>query len=419
MAAVLFTMFGSFGDLHPYVAIGLELQKLGCEAVIGTSAGYEDKVKSHGLRFVPIRPHEPPGDPARIGYFFDQRRGTERVLRALASVVEQTYEDTLRAARKADAIVTHPTSLAAAVVAQHLGLPWISSVLAPSSFLSAYDPPLPAAAPWLAKVRKLGPGAMHVVWQTLKPVTLSWVRRVVELRRRAGLPADVNPLFEGAHSPDLVLALFSRRFAEPQPDWPANTVVTGFPFLDAGGTKVAMEVRDFLEAGAPPVVFTLGSAAVAAAGDFYAASLQAVQRLNVRALLLTGSQPQDLPSRLPPEALAWPYLPHEQVFPHASAIVHQGGIGTTAQALRAGLPMVVVPFAHDQFDNADHVRRLRVAATIPRRQYTARTVERALRRLLDDGAARQVAFAAGEAIRAENGAAAAALAIHNYLSHHP
>jgi rhamnosyltransferase subunit B len=156
-----------------------------------------------------------------------------------------------------------------------------------------------------------------------------------------------------------------------------------------------------------------------AAGDFYSASLQAAERVKTRALFLTGPSPQGLPARLPPSVLAWPYAPHEQVFPRASAIVHQAGIGTTAQALRSGRPILAVPFAHDQFDNADRARRLGVGLTIPRHRYTERAAARALARLLATPLAtpsyEHSARAASEAIRAENGAVAAAEEIGGYL----
>jgi rhamnosyltransferase subunit B len=153
-----------------------------------------------------------------------------------------------------------------------------------------------------------------------------------------------------------------------------------------------------------------------AAGDFYSASLQAVERVNARALFLTGPSPQGLPARLPPSVLAWPYAPHEQVFPRASAIVHQAGIGTTAQALRSGRPMLAVPFAHDQFDNAERVCRLGAGLTIPRHRYSERAAAQALARLLATPSYEQSAHAASEAIRAENGAIAAAEEINRYLT---
>ena len=416
MARVLFTTFGSYGDLYPYLAIGRELGKMGHEAGLATTARYREKVEGAGLTFVSVRPDAKLEDPDLIRYFFDRVRGTERVVRAMASVVRETYQDTLAAARNFDLIVTHPLSFAAVLAAEKLGLPWISTVLAPASFVSACDPPIPAPFPWLVKVRTLGSAAMRITWRLLMLASLGWMQPVTELRREIGLPPGGNPLFEGSHSPDLVLALFSKIFAQPQPDWPRQTAVTGFPFYDEPSGSLAPELAAFLDGGPPPVVFTLGSSAVMAAGDFYSASLQAVERVNARALFLTGPSPQGLPARVPPSVLACPYAPHEQVFPRASAIVHQAGIGTTAQALRSGRPILAVPFAHDQFDNAERVRRLGAGLTIPRHRYTERAAAEALARLLATPSYEQCARAAGEAIRAENGAAAAAEAIDAYLT---
>ena len=220
LARVLFATFGSYGDLYPYIAIGIQLQKLGHQVTLATSAGYREKVESQQLGFVPVRPDVSLEDRDMLRFFFDQRRGTERVIRAIAEVVRESYEDLLQAASGADVIVTHPIAMAGVAVAEKLRLPWISSVLAPLSFLSAYDPPIPAPAPWIAGLRHLGPGVMRAVWDFEKRSSRSWVRPVIQLRREIGLATGSNPLFEGSQAPDLVLALFSSIFAAPQPDWP-------------------------------------------------------------------------------------------------------------------------------------------------------------------------------------------------------
>jgi UDP:flavonoid glycosyltransferase YjiC (YdhE family) len=243
-----------------------------------------------------------------------------------------------------------------------------------------------------------------------------WLRPVHDLRREIGLGPGGNPLLEGGNSPDLVLALFSNVLASPQPDWPPQAVVTGFPFHDEPGQKLAPEVEEFLQSGPAPIAFTLGSSAVLAAGNFYAVSLKAIERLQARALFLTGSQPQDLPAPLPENVMIWPYAPHEQVFCRAAAIVHQGGIGTTAQAMRAGRPMLVMPFAHDQYDNGARIQRLGSGIAIPRNKYREVTVADDLRRLVSERSYRQAAEAVGAVIRAESGALRAAQAIDGYLS---
>jgi rhamnosyltransferase subunit B len=162
------------------------------------------------------------------------------------------------------------------------------------------------------------------------------------------------------------------------------------------------------------VVFTLGSSAVGAAGSFYSESLQVVKRLRIRAVFLTGPHPQSLEETVPPDVLIWPAAPHAQLFECASAIVHQGGVGTTAQSMRSGRPMLVVPFAHDQFDNAERVRRLGVAKVVSRSRYSAPTAEAMLGSLLENRAYKQSALDISQIIRAERGNAFAALAIDEY-----
>ena len=115
-----------------------------------------------------MRPDISLEDKALLAYVMDARRGSERVLRYVGSAVRESYEDTLPAARQADLIVTHPIAFGGVMAAEKLGLPWISSVLAPISFLSAWDPPVPAPSPWIVKARALGPGLMRLIWQLAK-----------------------------------------------------------------------------------------------------------------------------------------------------------------------------------------------------------------------------------------------------------
>ena len=183
------------------------------------------------------------------------------------------------------------------------------------------------------------------------------------MRHELGLPKGANPLFDAKHSPHLVLALFSRVLGVEQKDWPPNTLITGFCFYDAdaGNAALPTQLEEFLAAGDAPVVFTLGSAAVLAAGQFYEHSAQAAMRLGVRAVLLIGSDTRNRPeAALPDSICVAEYAPYSALFPRASLVVHQGGVGTTAQCLRAGKPMLIMPYSHDQPDNARRMRRLKV-----------------------------------------------------------
>jgi rhamnosyltransferase subunit B len=203
--------------------------------------------------------------------------------------------------------------------------------------------------------------------------------------------------------------------AAPQPDWPANVAVTGFVFYN-GADGLPPELGAFLDAGPPPVVFTLGTSAVAAAGSFYEESVDAVRRLGTRAVLLTGGFERNRPrAALPSGVLLVDRAPHQSLFPRAAAVVHQGGAGTLAQALRAGRPTLVVPHAHDQPDNAARVAKLGVARTLLPRSYRGRRVARELERLLSDTNVAARASDVATIVRAEGGATAAAAAIDGQL----
>src|SRR5579862_1827786 len=128
---VLITTFGSYGDLHPYLAIGAELKRRGHAVTIASSAVYRAKVEREGLGFCAVRPDVQLENREMLAYVMDARRGSERVVRYLAESVRESFEDTEAAAREAELILTHPTSLGAVLAAQKLSLPWVSSVLAP------------------------------------------------------------------------------------------------------------------------------------------------------------------------------------------------------------------------------------------------------------------------------------------------
>jgi UDP:flavonoid glycosyltransferase YjiC (YdhE family) len=156
-----------------------------------------------------------------------------------------------------------------------------------------------------------------------------------------------------------------------------------------------------------PIVFTLGSAAVHLAGDFYRESVTAAKLLKRRAVLLVGKDENRPKEPLPEGIVAFNYAPFGELLPRARAMVHQGGIGTTGQGLRAGIPMLVVPFAHDQPDNASRVTRLGVARTISRSNYKAERVAKELKELLLNPFYVRRANQIGHRVRCENGAALA------------
>jgi len=401
---ILLTTTGSLGDLHPFMAIGLGLRARGHHVTLATSRSYQLKIERVGLRFAPMGPHLSLDDAALIQRVMNPRQGPEYLVRKIMlPAVPEAFKEVKAAAADADLIVTHPITYGAQIAAEKTGLPWVSTVTAPFIFFSRYDPPVLAPAPFLAKVRGLGPAVNGLVLGLGRAATRHWMAPMARFRRSLGLPPDRNPLFAGQHSPQRVLALFSRVMGEAQPDWPPQTRITGFPFYDQAGHEQGLDpdLERFLDAGPAPVVFTLGSSAVNHAGAFYQESLAAIRQLRCRAVLLAGNN--RLAGPLPAETAVFPYAAFSRIFPRASAIVHQGGIGTSAQALAAGKPMLVVPFAFDQPDNAARLQRLGVARVIIHSKYSAERARKELGHLLATTAYGENAAALARAIAREDG----------------
>jgi UDP:flavonoid glycosyltransferase YjiC (YdhE family) len=418
---VLITTYGSLGDLHPFLALAKAVKARGGVPVVATSELHRERVERQGVAFRPARPHwEGMEDDTEVyRRAMDLKTGGRYVIQELfMRHLRDSYDDLLAAAADADLMVSHAVSFAAPLVAEVTGIAWVSAVLSPISLFSKYDPPVPPPAPWLGRLRPLGPLFWGPFLGLLRRELRSWSEPVRQLRRELVLPPGGEPLLEGAHAPGRVLAMFSGVLGAPQPDWPPQALQTGFAFLDDSlGEGLSAELLGFLDDGPPPLVFTLGSSAVMDAGRFYEESLAAARALGRRAVLLIGRDPRNRPrGPLPASAVAESYAPYSLILPRAAAIVHQGGVGTTAQALRSGRPMLVVPWSHDQPDNAERVRRLGSGLTLSRARYDARAAARALGRLLEEPGFAVRAAEVGLRVAGEDGAGAACDALESYLA---
>lgn len=418
---IVLATFGSLGDLHPFIALAKELQARGHIPIIATSEFHRERIERQGIAFFPVRPDllDIEAKPEFFRDLMDRKKGSEVVIRQVfMPSLRASYDDLREAVRGADLLVSHVVAFAGPLVAEATGIPWVSAVLSPISLLSNHDPSVPPQVPWFRHFRRLGPRFHGPLHGFARRAVRKWTEPVQQLRSELGLRPVADPLFEGGNSPTCMLVLFSRVLGEPQPDWPPQAVQTGFAFFDdVHATGMTAELKQFLSAGPPPIVFTLGSSAVMDAGSFYERSRAAAEQLDRRAIFLIGIDPRNrLREPLPKSMLALEYAPHSELFPRASAIVHQGGVGTTAQALRAGRPMLVVPWGHDQLDNAYRVCRLGVARTLARDKYTVRRAATALRHLLDEPTHITRASEVGRLVRAENGAASACLAIERALA---
>ena len=179
---------------------------------------------------------------------------------------------------------------------------------------------------------------------------------------------------------DLHLGLFPAWFAAPARDWPKGMELVGFPFYEPD-TDLSPELRAFLKQGSKPFVFTPSSANWHVR-SFFVESLRACEMGEFRGRLHRTFEPNARRSASTIFATEW--TPFGSLFDAAAAVVHPAAIGTGALAIRAGIPQLLIPLAHDQFDNAARFVKLGVARLLSPGRYKAKAVVRELRLLVLD-----------------------------------
>lgn len=378
---ILMTPVGSRGDVLPYVGIGRALHSRGHDVTVITAEPFGAVVREAGLRFVPHLSTQEFDWVTAHPDLWHPRRGIGLILQMVGARMREAY------GRIADldepgrtVLVGHLLSLATRVYEEKHAVAAVTLGLAPSALRTLYQVPAPVAGMDLARWPQW---TKHAFWWLVDRILLD--RSIEEplnaWRRELELPA-VHRIFQGwVHSPQRVIALFPDWFGQVQPDWPGAVRLTDFPLYDqTAPDKTDPQLDRFLETGTPPIVFTAGSANRQAA-RFFATAVDAARCLGRRALLLT-QYAQQLPDPLPSWVLHRSYLRLSGLLPRCAAIVHHGGIGTSAQGLAAGVPQLVMPMGFDQPDNATRLARLSVGAWIGPARFTPKRVAAALDRLL-------------------------------------
>ncbi len=373
---------GSAGDINPKIALGREMQRRGYPVTLATHVYHQDRIESAGLAFEAIGQPGEYEDLMRNPDLWHPLRGFALLAKVgIPSMLRPVYEQIAARDPERTLVVTSGLVMAGGIAAEKLGVRQVTVHLQPSVIQSLDD--TPALAPPLTDNRWPRP---------LRRLALAYVNRVVidrqvgppvnAFRAELGLPPARDHFGRSFHSPLLTLGLWPDWYAPKQPDWPESIETTGFVRYDAPGQHAPPAGLDhFLASGPPPLVFTPGTAMLLGQ-RFFAAAVEASQRLGRRAILLTPHREQ-LPAELPEGIVHFDYIPFSQVLPRAAALVYHGGIGSLAQALAAGIPHLVMPMAHDQPDNAHRIQRLGVGDSLPPWRFRGPALARKLERLLE------------------------------------
>lgn len=384
---LLMSALGSYGDVLPIVGLAAALKERGHEAIVIANPHFQPVVESAGVGYLPLGTEEEYDELARHPDLWHSLWGALLVMRIGMSGYLRRLYDVIDANHSPDTVlVAHCLDLASRVHQDKYGTPVASVHLAPLTLRSYHEMPqyfgmlrqkwVPR---WLLRAQ---------FWVGDCIVDRVVAGELDSLRRSLGLNPVRGVMREWYFSPQLVLGLFPDWFAPPQPDWPPNTVPTGFPLWDQSATmNLSDDVLEFLRAGEPPIVFAPGSAMTQ--GEwFFEAAVDACQRLGRRGILTTR-YPEQLPKELPNDVRHFDFVPFSRLLPRAAALVYHGGIGTCGQGLAAGLPQLVMPMAFDQLDNATRLQRLGVAGILPRKKFRGPAVARELDSLLSSGSVRE------------------------------
>lgn len=394
---VIVASSGTGGDMQPFIALAQGLQQRGRRVLLLVPGWQEAAAKASRLRYHTFGSAEEGQAMLDDPGLWDERKGWGVVwnglvphLGAVRDVVQGLPAD------EACVVLCHPILVPMAALARSArpDLRIVAAYLAPSNLCSSHD--------FLAAGSLRIPAWVPLAWRQalwrmihrgmIDPVMLPGLNGA---RAQHGLPPEAHFFAHMLAAPDASLGLFPAWFAAPQADWPLHFAQADFAGAAThGAAALPPELERFLGEGEPPIVFTPGTGHQHAQ-RYFSIALAVLQRLGRRGLFLTPHAAQ-LPQHLPASVMWQAHAPFAALLPRAAAVVHHGGIGTSADAFRAGIPQLIVPFAYDQFDNGWRAKRLGVGDVLLARRLSAGRMQRQLARLL---AAPEVKLACGEVAR--------------------
>lgn len=391
---ILLVSFGSAGDIYPYLAIGKELRERNHSVTFITNQYFRNEIEEAGLKFRMVGTKDEFQHIVQNPLLFNSSKAFKFVTHEIILKHMREFYEAIRDLSDTQTLVIAQSIAPAARIAhEKLGISYITLNLQPMSFWSIHQPPrfsglaLPEYLPYGLKSYILNAANEHVIDKQFAP-------EINKFLDELGLPPQKNFFTEWMYSPQMVIGAFPEWFASPAPDWPPSSFLCGF-IVPPNLTDLSSDLETFLNSGEPPLLFTAGSAMQHAA-SFFLTAAEVTRKLKTRSIFNT-SYPEQVPPGLGNRFFISDYVSYQKLLPKVKAVVHHGGIGTIAHALAAGKPQLIVPFAHDQPDNAYRAVKLGVASKVtPRNFKTSRVVHKLKALLTSRDVEEKCAFYAGK-----------------------
>lgn len=389
---------GSRGDVAPYTGLGHALSRAGHEVTLVTHGRFERLLTGSGVRFHPL-PVDPRAEleSARGRSLHRSATGVGKLVRVVAlarALAGQMTDDMLAAARSSDVLLlAASTAPLGQAIAEGLALPSIDLPLQPLAPTREFGPPMLGGRSWGSLGNRIAGHGVNLAIERVFSAAVPDARARLGLPRRASRGARRGRVLHG-FSPLVV----------PRPrDWRPDLEMAGYWWPYDSEDQLPPELRDFLDAGPPPVYVGLGSATVPDPPGLSAAVVGALRRAGLRGVIQRGWGGLEATGD---DVLTIDDVPHCALFPRMAAVVHHCGAGTTAAGLRAGVPAVPVPIQFDEGFWAGRLIALGVAPrSVPLRTFTAEALTAAVRQATGDPSYARRARALADELRAEDGVA--------------
>jgi UDP:flavonoid glycosyltransferase YjiC (YdhE family) len=409
---ILISTFGVRGDVQPYLALAVGLQRAGHRVTLATSQNFSAWIESYGVHTHPTSFNFQEAMQRPEAQAVVQGKNFARQMRLLREAMSQSPEaqDSVWAAiQEADLVIQSPTGTGALEAASRRGIPVAFASPVPFTPTRAFPSfnmaslRLSLGGRYNLVTHKL---AQRMMWNVMGGPMTTHLRTELRLRpwRSYG---EMLAYARSIGAPWLYG--FSAHVLPRPADWDETQHVTGYWFLDAPPDwSPDPDLLRFLDSGPPPIYIGFGSMSFMDPAGQTQLALRALELSGQRGVVLTSSD-NLARQAAPPNVLVVDNVPHSWLFPRMAAVVHHGGAGTTGAGLRAGVPSVITPHApNDQPAWAERVAALGVGLRLPGfRQLTAEKLAEAIQVAVTDNALRARAAALGEKIRAEDGIARA------------
>jgi rhamnosyltransferase subunit B len=379
---LIISVEGTRGDINPFIGVGLKLLKTGWKVYFLTNEHYKVLIETTQIQHVSTGTSE-----NHLAFIGDKRiwetgQNVEAIAWPLivkpSIVTSYQFVEDYVAENKSDAVVvigTQPNYNGALQAAEVFDLVGINVFLSPGYIHCAAKPPAPLCwniESWLPEKAKEKKIKQIFDVQLRVHRNSKHYPELQELRAKHNMMSSIDFSLESVFNPSLKhIGYFPEWYVQSTKGWPEEFTLTNFPLFDYGVTNEANEqtFKEFVSKFGAPIIFSFGSG-VSTTFDIISQVLAAQPLLDIPFVFVGGTKFSPLTER----CIHLDKIAFETALPQARLMVHHGGIGTTAQSIKARIPQLIRPTAFDQFDNADKVKKLKIGDYLLEDEFTTNRI---------------------------------------------